>query len=257
MSRADLVLYRRMRGVFWALLVTAVVVLPTLLALGLAIPSRLELFPERFIAENARPDILFQGSFGLASTMGSIAAIILGATAGSVDHQRGVLRDLVLAGRARWRIVVGRLLGAATWLALALLAACVLTLAVSLLVAPLEWEGDAGDVARQAAEVLPSLVYTLMFAAGVAMLVGSRGPAIAVFFVIALIVDNVLGAIPTVGEWWREISLNQADSHVRWWILDQPGEPFDRPLAQSVLVLVGWAVVPFVAGVVRLTRRDL
>jgi ABC-type transport system involved in multi-copper enzyme maturation permease subunit len=256
MSRADLVLYRRMRGIFWGLLVVGMVILPTLMILGLAIPAHAGMFPDQFVAENLEATKLFSSGFSVAAAIGSIAAVVLGATAGSVDHQRGVLRDLVLTGRPRWRIVVGRLLGAFAWLVGALLVAFAISLAGGALLSPLEPALDMEEVTRFALQVLPGIALSIPLAAGVALLIGSRGPAIAVYFVVALVIDNVLSVIPKLGEWWREVSLTQSNERLGSWIADTPSFS-EQELWQAVVVLAGWAIIPFVAGVVRLTRRDL
>jgi len=256
MSGADLILYRRMRGIFWGLLVIGVVGLSTALVLGITIPSQLELYSSDVIDEVGRPGEVMAAGFALAGVVASIGAVVLGATAGSVDLQRGVLRDLVLAGRSRLRIVLGRLVAATVWLLLALAVSFAITIAVAMTLAPVDADPDWARIAREGAQYLPGIAYTLPFAAGVAMLVGSRGPAIAVFFVVSLIIDNVLVAIPKVGEWWEEVSLTQADLQVSDWVRDAGGS-FDRPDWQAAVVLVGWAVIPFTLGVVRLTRRDL
>lgn len=259
MSRADLLLFRRMRGIFWGLLVVGMLVLPVLLVLGITIPAHLDLLPAEFVRDNGEPAKVFLSGFSLALFVGSIAAVVLGATAGSIDHQRGVLRDLVVAGLPRWRIVLGRLLAAIAWLVVALAGSFAAVLALSALLAPLDVGIDWDEVRRQTLQAAPSLAYTVPFAAGVALLIGSRGPAIAVFFVVALVIDNVLTVIPEVGDWWTHVSLNQADQQVRTAILADSGlgPSSDRPLWGAVLVLAAWAVLPLVAGIVRLGRRDL
>lgn len=256
MTRADLLLYRRMRGVFWGLLVVGVVVLPLLLALGIAIAAQLDLFPREAMDEAGRPTAVFGAGFGFAGLLASIAAVVLGATAGSVDLQRGVLRDLVLAGRSRVRIVLGRLAGAATWLLVALALSFALTLVIGLLLSPIGGVDDWEQVGRDAARYWIGLAYTLPFAAGVALLIGSRGPAIAVFFAVTFIVDGIISIIPKFGDYWQHVSLIRADQQVVQAVLGEP-LPYDWPVWNSVLVLVGWSVLPLAAGLVRLTRRDL
>jgi ABC-type transport system involved in multi-copper enzyme maturation permease subunit len=255
-SGADLLLYRRMRGVFWGLLLVGVIVLPIMLALGIAIAAQLELFPEDAMDEAGRPSGVFAAGFGVAGLVASIAAVVLGATAGSVDLQRGVLRDLVLAGRTRVRIVLGRLAAAAAWLLLAIVISFGLTILIGVLLAPISGVDDWGEVARDGARYLVSVAYALPFAAGVALLIGSRGPAIAVYFAVTFLIDGVISIIPKLGDYWQHVSLIRADQQVVQWLLEEP-VPYDWPVWQSALVLVGWAVIPLAAGLVRLTRRDL
>lgn len=256
MSRADFLLYRRMRGVFWGLLVIGVVVAPILMVTGFGIATGTDGVSEGLRDDVGRPEDLMALGIGMAGFIALIAAVILGATAGSVDHQRGVLRDLVLAGRARWRIVVGRLLAAAGWLVLALAVSFAACIALGSLLAPIDASVDWETVFRNSASFAFNLAYTMPFAAGVALLVGSRGPAIAVYFAVAFVVDGVLSSIPKVRDWWEHVSLGNASMEVDGVITGRT-EGFDGDAWQALAVIAGWALIPFVLGLVRLTRRDL
>lgn len=263
MSRADLQLFRRMRGVFWGLLGVGVIGGPLLAVLALTIPAALGMYQQSTIDEIGGPMSLIEGAFGTLSFIGSVAAVVLGATVGSVDHQRGVLRDLVLAGRPRWRIVLGRLVAALAWLTLAVVISASLVVAVSIGLPPTDGPIDGGDVARLGFAYVPGLVATTTFAAGVAMLVGSRGAAIAVAFAFSLIVDNALAVVPKLGELWMQVSMSRAELQVQDWIRDgagamgRSGFGADRADGVALLILGAWALALFAAGAVRLTRRDL
>ncbi len=259
MTRADLLLYRRMRGIFWGLLVVGVLGVPLLTSLAWTVPSQLGWYTYKFVREVGTPTAIIESGMSFASLLGVIAAVILGSTAGSIDLQRGVLRDLVLTGKARWRIVVGRLAAALTWLVAFIAAAIGITIVIALTLAPLSETLDWAELFRIPAAFAPMLVVSLFLACGVALLVGSRGPSIAVYFGVAFLVDNILGALPKIGEWWQEVSLGIAQEEVLTWI--ETGNEFSSELGRSsttaVLVLVGWALIPFALGLVRLTRRDL
>ncbi len=259
MTLADLVLYRRMRGIFWGLLVVGVFGIPFLTSLAWTIPSQLGWYTDTFVQEVGTPSAIIESGMSFASLLGVIAAVILGATAGSVDLQRGVLRDLVLTGKPRWRIVVGRLAAALSWLVAFIAAGIAVSIAIALTIAPLDETLDWADLARIPAAFAPMLLVTLFLATGVALIVGSRGPAIAVYFGVAFLVDNILGNLPKVGEWWREVSLGIAQEEVLTWI--ESGKEFtsslDRSSTAAVVVLIGWGLIPFALGLVRLTRRDL
>jgi ABC-type transport system involved in multi-copper enzyme maturation permease subunit len=261
MTLASLALYRRMRGIWWGLLVGGVIVLPSALVLALTVPARLGIFSDTTIDSIGPIQTTIASAMGLAGVLGLIASVVLGSTAGSVDLQRGVLRDLVLAGSHRWQVVGSRVLAAYVLMSGAVLVSGVLAVGLGYVtggdsVDDIDWE----ELARGGAQFLPGMSYTLPFAAGVAMLVGSRGPAIAVYFVFSLLIDNILVGIPTVGEWWQHVSMSVADQQVVAAILG--GESFggsvvDRPTWQAVAVLAAWAIGALGAGLVRLTRRDL
>ena len=258
MSGADIKLYQRMRGIYWGLLGVGVFGLPVALMLALTIPSQLKIFSDATIESIGGTQQLATTGFGIAGLLGLVAAVVMGATAGSVDLQRGVLRDLVLTGRSRPRIVIGRLLAVVVMLVVVLAASFGLTAILAAALAPVSTSADWETVARSAAQFLPSIAYTVPFAAGIALLVGSRGPAIAVYFVFSLLVDNVLAAIPKVGDAWQHVSLSRADQQLQAWITG--GDPFfdtDRDVWQAAVVLAGWGIATFVVGLIRFSRRDL
>lgn len=256
MTRADLQLYRRMRGIFWGLLVVGILVLPQLFVVGFAVLARLEVADGEFLREVGKPGLLYTSGFGIASLFAFIGSVILGATSGSVDHQRGVLRDLVLTGRARWRIVGGRLLAALTLLVVFLAVSNALSLVLAVALAPVDADMQWEQLVREVATLVTSSVHTMVFASGIAMLVGSRGPAIAVYFVIAFLVDGLLGSIPKVRELWEHVSLGIATQEFSSWIGTADAR-FDDDVLRALLVMVAWAAIAFVAGIVRLTRREL
>ncbi|MCW2927459.1 MAG: family transporter protein [Thermoleophilia bacterium] len=255
---ADIVIYRRMRGVFWGLLVIGLIGAPLLLALAFSVPSRLELYSADAIEQVGSAETVFSGAYGVIFAIASLAALVLGATAGSVDLQRGVVRDLVLAGRPRWRIVLGRLAGAFALLVAAVTLSLALVLLVAVTLSPDRTIDDWERIWRSIAEIGVTVAFTLPLAAGFALLIGSRGPAIVVFFLTWLLVDNVLFAIPKLGEWWEQVSLSIAAGQVLSWVRNgEADQMIDRGVGAAALVVVGWMVIPLVAGIVRLSRRDL
>jgi ABC-type transport system involved in multi-copper enzyme maturation permease subunit len=72
---------------------------------------------------------------GLIFFIGVLAAIVVGATAGSYDSSQGTMRYLVLTGRPRWQLVVIRPIALFGTIALFMLPAIVLTL-ITALIAP-------------------------------------------------------------------------------------------------------------------------
>ena len=228
---------------------------------GLTIPAELGL-----VAASTERDIgdatnVFLAGIGMLGVAATFAAVLLGATAGSVDHQRGVLRDLVVAGRTRWRIPLLRMLAAALWLTVATAIALGIVSAFAVTLAPVAGSIDWHEaLVENGVSSLPGLASPLLFGTGIALLVGSRGVAIGLFFLLSLVIDNILLALPTVGDWWQHVSLSAAEEQVAAHIgRPDQGSFFasDDPLGVAIAVLAAWALVPLVLGLVRLTRRDL
>ncbi|MCW2923014.1 MAG: hypothetical protein JWM98_418 [Thermoleophilia bacterium] len=254
---ADLLLYRRMRGVFWGLLVGGVLGVTTLFMLAVTVPAQLGWYADQTVRDLGGPASVAGGGFSILAIVATLAVVILGATAGSVDHQRGVLRDLVLAGRSRQRIVLGRVAGAAVLAAVVLAVGAAIVVSCAVAMPPVDSSVNWGRIAHEGLAYVPTLGATLLFSTGVALLVGSRGPAIAIYFVVSLLIDNVLRSLPTIGEWWEHVSYSAADNQVHQWIRTSGEETFDRSGWLALVVLVAWGVVALAAGLARLSRRDL
>jgi hypothetical protein len=256
---ADLVLYRRMRGMFWGGLVAVVIGLPALIFLGIGIFAAVSDLPEHNIHDLGGPTNFFEGGLSTLILLSSVVALLIGATAGSVDHQRGVLRDLVLTGRPRVVIALRRVAGAITWILIALAASIAVLTIIALALAPDTGGMDWSRWGRDVLAVLPQVLAALLMGAGFALIIGSRGTAVIVYFVIALFVDNILVAIPKVGDWWEHVSLNVAEQRGLHQIAPQMNAGTDGGNSTAIawLVYVAWATIPLLAGLIRLERRDL
>ncbi|MCW2949509.1 MAG: family transporter protein [Thermoleophilia bacterium] len=255
--RQDLVLYRYSRGLFWGGIVVGILLFgPAVVIIGGLITSYGHPSRETVDAVGNANQLAHQGASNLAA-IGTLVALLFGATAGSIDRQTGVLRDLVLAGRSRTMIVMRRLLAAFVWVFAATLVALGLIALFAVLFAPVNGHLRTGDFAQEALSLAPGFALALVLGAGFAMLIGSRGPAVGAFFLINLIIDNLLLAIPKVGDAWEHVSLSKAIGDVSTAIMPgQQGHPVDSMMV-SVIVVVAWALVVLVAGLVRLRRRDL
>lgn len=256
---ADLILYRRMRGMFWGGLVVFTVALAPLILLGIGLFAAARDLDPSTIRDLGGPTVFFEGGAGTLSLIGLIVGLLMGATAGSVDAQRGVLRDLVLTGRSRTVIALRRIAGAVTWMVIALAISIALITMVALWLAPDTGGMDWGEWTDNVLVLGPQTLAALLMGAGIALLVGSRGPAVIVYFVLALFVDNILTVIPKVGEWWEHVSFNVAQGQVLGEIAPNTngGTEAVNSLTVAILLYVAWATIPVIAGLIRLERRDL
>ncbi|MCW2955539.1 MAG: hypothetical protein JWO69_408 [Thermoleophilia bacterium] len=245
----DLLLFRRMRGMFWGGLAFGIVGIVT------AIMLPVTLFANE--AEVGSADLVFEAGIGILMFPAIFVAVLMGATAGSVDYQHGVLRDLVLTGRRRVAVPLRRLAAAATWqFIFAAIAVGVVTL-VAVTLAPVGGGLDVEEALRLVASLVPLFVAALAFGAGVALLVGSRGPAIGIFFLFTLVIDTVLLVLPKVGEWWEHVSFAIAFFQTSEWVGGTTSEQYANSNVVGALVLAAWTLVPLALGLVRYQRRDL
>src|SRR5205823_41430 len=136
--------------------------------------------------------------------LGSVAAIMIGATAGAGDRGAGVLRDLVATGAPRWRLFATRVPAV---LALVVPLALAATLAAALLANGLR-SGlpavGAGLAVKSAAWVAAAMVVNGALAAGVASLLGSQSTSIGLLLGWHLAASHLLVQVGALGDvrWW-------------------------------------------------------
>jgi hypothetical protein len=263
---ADLMLFRRMRGVFWGALVAVAIIVPCVIVFLLALTAAIKIASEQTLDEIGGPTLICLFGLELLATFAVISAALIGATAGSVDHQRGVLRDLVVAGRAPAVIAGRRTIAGVIWLLAAVLVATIGMMLLSLIAMPATGSLDVGEVLTHLVRKIPGLLATTGIAAGAALLIGSRGPAIAVYFVFSLVVDNILRVLPKVGDYWVHVSYREAAAQVQQWMgtplleSDDPTfqlQTFENSNEVALIVFLAWPIGLLLAGLVRISRREL
>jgi hypothetical protein len=191
----------------------------------------------------------------LLAQLGSVAAALIGATAGAGDLGAGVFRELVATGRPRLTLFGARVPGglALLWplVALAYLILAVVTVAaaqglptpsVHLFVVCGLW-----------IELAVSLAFCLGL--GLGSLIGSRSTSIAVLFGWIIIVEPILAHITPLGR-ARDALLNVSLDHVA------PAQIVDRDLrlpmstGAAIAVMLAWAIIPLAVGAWRTMTRD-
>jgi ABC-type transport system involved in multi-copper enzyme maturation permease subunit len=201
-------------------------------------------------ADNLRHGLL------VISFVGSVAASILGSTVGTSDLSSGVLRDLIVTGKSRSALFASRVPG--------MLLFWVPLVALAYVVAVAFDFAFAGNLATPGATALVKdglwvlLVTCIALAAsmGVASLIGSRGISIGVLLGWQLAVTPLILNISVLGV-TRELLLTAATDRVRPFSGDGgSGGALHVSLAAAILVLVGWVVVPLIAGGWRTATRD-
>lgn len=189
-------------------------------------------------AENFKPVVL------LLTGLGTVAAIIIGATAGTQDVANGVFRDLVVTGRARTTLFDVRAPGAllvylpmlAVGFALAL--ACAFAFAGSL---PTP---SASLVARYAEYAVLISAINVVIAIGLASFASSR-VVVGVLIAWNAIVSHILINIHVLGSARKLIDVAAAEHFL-------PRESADTAVTMSTItalvVLLVWTVVFLAAG---------
>ena len=174
----------------------------------------------------------FNDSLQIVSLMVFLVGAIVGATAGAQDLDSGVFRDLAATGRSRTALFLSRVCGA--WVVVGALA--VLTIAVDVAGAFVLADGTptphVGDVVDALAMVLASGAVGAALAVGLAALVGSRGPVIAILLAFHLVFEPQLQGAGFLGDARQALPISAINR-----IGDQAGD-LDYTLALGTSIAV-------------------
>jgi ABC-type transport system involved in multi-copper enzyme maturation permease subunit len=211
--------------------------------------------------------------------IGSIAAMIIGSSAGTGDLSTGIFRDLVATGRSRWSLFAARIPGAlAFWVPLmtgAYLVTALLDVWFSRHSHPTCPGGPAASACQFFSGSVPPfsqfvtwylwvMLYTcfvLLVAIGLASLVGSRAITLGVLIPFQLFVAPVLSAVRQLGAlreafYTESIGLIAPNYDPSLGARHAFGQVVTSSLAIAWLVLAAWAVILLGAGMWRTVNRD-
>jgi ABC-type transport system involved in multi-copper enzyme maturation permease subunit len=195
----------------------------------------------------------FADSLQIVSLMLFLVGAIIGATAGAQDLDTGVFRDLAATGRSRTALFLSRVCGA--WVIVGGLA--LVTIAVDVAGAFLLADGTAtphlGDIVNATAMILASGAVGTALAVGLAALVGSRGPVIAILLATHLIFETQLTGAGFLGDARKALPISAING-----IGDQ-AKDFDYTMAlgTSIAVIAAWIVAALAAGAWRTRTREI
>ena len=253
LARADLLKLRRRRGLFWT--VTLLTVVPQVIAYGiLAIIHAAN--PEHHGPAGGIENL--GHGMSMLVLLGSIGAIIAGASAGADDLGSGVFRELVVTGRSRLALFAARIPGGLAFvLSFAAVAyafsAVVSAAANGYLPAP-----SFTLVIESGLWVFAELAFYFVLGLGVASIIGSRAYTIGILLAWRTLGSHILASISVLGVYRAAI----------------PDVPFDRlapsaveenvrdvphvgvSLSTAVLVLVLWVGISLALGAWRTATRD-
>jgi hypothetical protein len=194
----------------------------------------------------------YQDSISFLAVMVFIVAAIVGSTAGSQDLEAGVFRDLAATGRSRVALFGSRISGALVIvLPIALLTAA-LTAGLSTVLAGSLAAPSIGPIVSGTLALVASGTLGCAVAVGLAALVGSRGPVIAMLLGFELAISPLLSSIGFLGAIRQAIPGNALDR-----IANAPHLSIPMALGTAIAVLVVWAGGAFAAGAWRTTTREI
>ena len=192
------------------------------------------------------------------SLLGSVAAGIVGATAGAADLSAGVFRELVVTGRSRWALFRARIPGALLFLLPLVVVAFGVVAAGSLVFAGTLPTPSAHIIVVSGLWLLLDVTFYLLVGLGLASVIGSRTTTIAVLLAFRLALTPLFLALSFLGV-IRELVPGAALQRLEptgFGDAIRQGPHIAMSTAAAIAVLVGWAVVAIRAGGWRTATRD-
>jgi ABC-type transport system involved in multi-copper enzyme maturation permease subunit len=187
------------------------------------------------------------------SVMVFLVGAIVGATAGAQDLDTGVFRDLAATGRSRTALFLSRVGGA--WVITGALT--LITLAVDVAGSFLLADGTptpgVTEIVQGGAMLLVSGMVGAALAVGLAALVGSRGPVIAILLAMHLIFEPQLQGAGFLGDARQALPISAINR-----IGDQ-AKDLDYTIAfgTALAVVAAWIVAALAAGAWRTRTREI
>jgi len=253
LARAELLKLRKRRGM--SVVVTLLTVVPMVIAYGiLGILHAAN--PDHHGPAGGVPN-LGAGMLTLV-LLGSVAAIVVGASAGADDLTSGVFRELVVTGRSRLALFGSRIPGGLAYL----LAFAAVAFAISAVVSGL----GNGDLPAPSVKlliesgvwVLADLAFYFVLGLGLASVTGSRAYTIGILLAFRTVVGHILTAITSLGVYREAVPdvafVRLAPGAVEEYVNDGPH--VGASLTAAIVVLLLWLGIAVVIGAWRTATRD-
>jgi ABC-type transport system involved in multi-copper enzyme maturation permease subunit len=252
MIKAEWLKLRKRRGLFWWSLGLAVGVVTLIFGV-------IEVLHLSNAAQHGPAGGLTGITRGLTGlyAAGGVAAIIVGAFAGTADVSAGVFRDLVATGRSRWELFAARLPGALIFFIPIITLGYVVVAVCSVAFRGSVPAASASVIARGYGWVLLATGFDLAIALGFSSFTNSRAATIGVLIAWQFIASQLLLQVSWLG-WVRQLIYSSALTRLN------PSPALEGPGSRSVthsaavaaVVLLAWVAVMLAAGCWRTVMRD-
>lgn len=199
----------------------------------------------------------FDAAMSGVDGLGSLLAVVLGATAGSSDAASGVIRDLVSTGRSRVRLVLERLPAPLLVAMASSLIGGLAALVGSALVSGADPLGSGSHLARVIAASLGATGVMAIVACGVASVLGSRGIAIGVILGWLFLGETaLLFALRALSKGAEGVLLGPAITAVQEALAGSERSQSDIALGVAGIAIAAWIALAVGLGVARTVRKE-
>jgi hypothetical protein len=198
------------------------------------------------------------GATGALALLGSVAAVLIGATAGAGDLNAGVFRELVVTGRSRLALFLARIPGGLAVLWTFILVAYAFTAIVAVAFAASSVTPSLGNIVKDGLWLLLMTGFWFLIALGFASVVGSRSTAIGVLLAFRLAVMPIIVSIGFLGAARKAMPGPAVERLAPARLANDvsQGPDLHVALGTAVLVLVLWIVIALGVGAWRTQTRD-
>lgn len=198
-------------------------------------------------------------SLWLLGTLGSVAAILVGGTAGAGDLGANVFRELAVTGRSRIALYTARIPGGLAFLLTFVAVAYGIAAIASVTFAGFLAPPSAGLLVRDELWALLATSFWFLVALGFSSLVGSRTTPVAILLPFHLAVSQILVSLAFLGAAREAVPIAGLDRLLPHAMAGSAGSTngsLEMSIAAAVLVLVAWGFAWAVLGAWRITTRD-
>jgi hypothetical protein len=198
------------------------------------------------------------GATGALSLLGSVAAVLIGATAGAGDLNAGVFRELVVTGRSRLALFFARVPGGLAVLWTFILVGYVITAVISVAFAGSEAAPSLSLIVKGGFWLLLDTGFYYVLALGFASLVGSRSTAIGVLLALRLAVVPILTQFSFLGSSREALPGPAVERLAPAQIANDVRHSADLHMALGTAVSIAllWIVASLAVGAWRTQTRD-
>jgi hypothetical protein len=253
LARADLLKLRKRRGLYWT--TTVLIVVPMVIAYGI-----LAILHAANPAHHGPAGGIANLGHGMSVLVlvGSIGAIIAGASAGADDLSSGVFRELVVTGRSRLALFGARIPGGLAFV----LSFAAVAYGISAVVSATA-NGDLRApsvtlIMESGLWVFAELAFYFVLGLGVASVTGSKAYTIGILLAWRTAISHILVSISALGIYrdvFPDVPFDRlAPGAVEDYVRDVPRVSIS--LAAAVLVLLLWVAIATAFGAWRTATRD-
>jgi hypothetical protein len=195
---------------------------------------------------------------GLLALLGSAAAIVAGARAGSGDLASGVFRELVITGRSRLALFAARIPGGLAFLVPLVAVAVSIATAATVGFAGSLPAPSAGLIAKAAVWVTVDIAFYFVLALGLASVIGSRAQTVGILLAWRLAVSPLLLSIGALGAGrdalpqaaFERLAPHALNEYIR------QGPVVSMSILPALVTIVLWTAAALGVGAWRTATRD-